>query len=196
MTTSYIEETLTQTDSFETILQQMEAYYIGTIQQESVAPLPRYISAYLIEYEGVQEQPSDFERQLKEEIKKNLNSWATSSQTLFTEITQKKLENSISNDEFERQLKQLEDKDLEYAQQNIRSAYSKIRERSEKHPEEKGVLLKLAQTVSEEIRKIIYSQINFSENLVQKIGKQDKEVYNYIESIFKLILDAIKSYFG
>ncbi len=197
MTTSYMQETLTQdTDAFEKILGEMETYYIETVKEESVTSLPRYISAYLVEYEGLQEKPSDFEQQLKKETGEKLNSWQTSREASLTKITKDILENRISDQEWDSKLKVMQKDDIEYATQIIEAAYAKIRERGNAHPEERSALIKIAKSVSEETKKIVDTMVNFISDLAKKIYKlEQKTTYENISDIFILLKNGIETYF-
>ena len=198
MTTSYMLETLAQdTDSFEKVLADMETYYIATVQQEeSVAPLPRYISAYLVELEGPQAPPSEVELQLKKETVGELTSWSTSRETSVTEVTTKKLDKKISDDDWNSELKKMEDADIEYATKLIKAGYKKIHEQGNAHPEQRPALLKVAHLISEGIKKAIDTVVTFLKNLAEKIYEWLKKAYEFIKATFILVANTIKNYFS
>jgi hypothetical protein len=197
MTTSYMLETLAQdTDGFEKVLADMETYYIATVQQEeSVAPLPRYISAYLVELEGPQAPASEFELQFKKENVGELTSWSTSTETSVTEVTTKKLDNKISDDQWNSDLDKMQAADIEYASNLIKSGYQKIKEQGNAHPEQRSALIKLAQVLSEGITKTIDTVVTFLTNLADKIYAWLKKAYEFIKTTFILVANTIETYF-
>ncbi|MEH2012616.1 hypothetical protein [Nostoc sp.] len=188
-------EQLTQ-EEFENILDAMETHYVATIKGESAEPLPRFLSSYSIATFEKNDSLNNFEDEVKKETNSDLSKWTDKGEPDTTHLTTKKLNNEISDEEWDKEIEERKNADIEVATQTISKAYDKIKERGNANPDEREALLLFVNVVSEGIKKVVNIVVEFLENLAKKIWEWLKAAYEYIKETFVLAYKTILNIFG
>jgi len=195
MPSSITHEQLTQ-EEFENILDGMKTHYVATIKGESSEPLPRSLSSYRIASFEKNDSLNEFEEKVIKETGSGLSAWKDKAEPQITELTKKKVNNEISDKDWNDQIEKRKKADQDEADKQIDDTYDKVRDRGNAHPEERGKLLQLADFVSQGIQDIVNIVVDFIEDLAQKISEWLKAAYEYIKQTFVTVDNAISDIFG
>jgi hypothetical protein len=125
-----------------------------------------------------------------------LSAWKDKAEPQITELTKKKVNNEISDKDWNDEIEKRKNACKDAADKQIDDAYDKVRDRGNAHPEERGKLLQLVDWVSQGIQIIVNIVVDFIEDLAQKIWEWLKAAYEYIKQTFVTVDKAISDIFG
>ena len=189
-------EPMTQ-EEFEDILGKVKRYSLATVKGQATQPLPRSISVHFANGKSFSsESLNQFQKTLNQETGSDMNRWKDGSQSAITEVTKQKLDQNITDLEWELLLEHSKQRDIKFAVQKIEDVYQKVLERGKNHPEERQALIAFVNGISDAIKKVVDIVVSFLEEIAQKIWQWLKEAFEKIKMVFITVTKAITEFFA
>ncbi|WP_413166411.1 hypothetical protein ACL6C3_06825 [Capilliphycus salinus ALCB114379] len=193
---SIITEPMTQAE-FEDFLDKVKRYSLATVKGQAAQPLPRSISLLFVNAKSFSsESLNQFEKTLNQETGSDMKRWKDGSESAISEVTEQKLDQNITDDEWELLLNKKKEEDIKFAVQKIEDVYKKVIERGKNHPEEREALIAILNTITGAIKLVVDIVVSFLEEIARKIWLWLKETFEKIKITFITVTEAITNFFG